>query len=89
MKWISDNKEWIFSGVGVIVISSIIKAIFKGKKRKRLTQNQRSGKNSPTSADVVCWHVGSSSVPIIKCACMVIVNYLFAYGRNYHRPFSF
>lgn len=46
MEWINENKEWIFSGVGVIVISAIINAIFKGKKRKRLTQNQNSGKNS-------------------------------------------
>lgn len=44
MQWIIDNKEWVFSGIGVFVISLIAAVIFKGK--KTASQTQKSGKNS-------------------------------------------
>ncbi|EOV9528762.1 MULTISPECIES: hypothetical protein [Bacillus cereus group] len=48
-QYIMDNKEWIFSGVGLPVIGIVI-AIFKGNKKDRqestYTFKQKSGKNS-------------------------------------------
>jgi len=44
MEWILENKEWIFSGLGVAVLSSII-LLFK-KKRDSINQTQKSGDNS-------------------------------------------
>lgn len=46
MEWINENKEWIFSGIGAVVIGVVIRAILERKKSKRLTQNQKSGRNS-------------------------------------------
>jgi len=44
MNWIIENKEWIFSGIGVFAISIII-ALFKCSRAKtKLTQ--KSGANS-------------------------------------------
>jgi hypothetical protein len=44
MQWIIDNKEWVFSGVGVFVLSLVI--TFFIKKGKSTKQTQKSGKNS-------------------------------------------
>ncbi len=45
--WITKNYQWIFSGIGVLIISTLISLIFKSKKRKhRMIQKQQSGKNS-------------------------------------------
>lgn len=49
MHWINDNKEWFFSGVGVVIISGIFKLIFDRKKDtegKSITYTQHSGNNS-------------------------------------------
>lgn len=44
MQWISDNKEWIFSGAGLFVLTALV-AIFK-KSGHTTSQTQKSGKNS-------------------------------------------
>ncbi|MBN1545519.1 MAG: hypothetical protein JW902_02550 [Syntrophaceae bacterium] len=44
MGWVIDNKEWIFSGVGIFLISTTI--VFLFKKRSSVNQFQKSGKNS-------------------------------------------
>lgn len=44
MQWILNNKEWIFSGVGVFILSIVLGFVFKN--RSALKQNQRSGSNS-------------------------------------------
>lgn len=44
MHWLLENKEWIFSGIGVFAISAIV-AIFVHKKGS-IIQNQKSGNNS-------------------------------------------
>lgn len=44
MQWIIDNKEWVFSGIGVFALSLIAAFIFKGK--GTTSQTQKSGKNS-------------------------------------------
>ncbi|HGH7180305.1 TPA: hypothetical protein ACJMKL_002486 [Bacillus luti] len=43
MEWIIQNKEWLFSGIGVVIITGIIGLVFKNK-----TPNQSitSGENS-------------------------------------------
>lgn len=43
MEWIINNKEWIFSGIGVTFISLIIGLLWKNKST---TMKQKSGKNS-------------------------------------------
>lgn len=48
MDWIVENKEWIFSGIGVFVLGLVI-SIFarKGKvKQKSIKMKQKSGSNS-------------------------------------------
>lgn len=47
--WINDNKEWIFSGIGVVIVGGIGKLIFDRKKDstdKGNTYMQHSGDNS-------------------------------------------
>ena len=44
LTWVIDNKEWIFSGIGVAVITGVI-ALLK-RRQNGLTQRQRSGANS-------------------------------------------
>ncbi len=49
MEWIINNKEWIFGGIGVAVISAIISlvvALFKRKPKKTFDMIQKSGHNS-------------------------------------------
>lgn len=47
--WINENKEWLFSGVGLVVLGWIFKLFFNKKKDKKENSNtfiQRSGDNS-------------------------------------------
>lgn len=44
MNWLIENKEWIFSGIGIVLASFILK-LFVGSKAK-IDQNQTSGNNS-------------------------------------------
>lgn len=43
MEWIVENKNWIFSGIGVFVIGLIINSI---RKQNTKSQIQKSGDNS-------------------------------------------
>ncbi|MEX0597042.1 MAG: LPXTG cell wall anchor domain-containing protein [Candidatus Paceibacterota bacterium] len=46
MKWIIENKEWLFSGAGVAIIAFLI-SFFRKKKRNQSTiQKIKSGANS-------------------------------------------
>lgn len=44
MQWMIDNKEWLFSGVGVFAITVIISIITS--KKRTIKQTQKSGSNS-------------------------------------------
>ena len=44
MRWIIENKDWIFSGVGVSIISLVV-GLF-AKNNIALKQTQKSGRNS-------------------------------------------
>ena len=44
INWLNSNKEWIFSGIGVGIISIIITLFFKRSQSKK--QIQKSGNNS-------------------------------------------
>lgn len=44
MQWILNNKEWLFSGIGVLVLSAIMGLIFRKKSASK--QIQKSGNNS-------------------------------------------
>ena len=46
MNWIEENKEWIFSGIGAVVIGTILTLIFKSKGKNKKIQTQKSGKDS-------------------------------------------
>jgi hypothetical protein len=50
MHWIIDNKEWVFSGIGVFLLSLIIGFFINKsrnlKSRSVVIQNQKSGKCS-------------------------------------------
>ncbi|MEW8051278.1 MAG: hypothetical protein AB2809_12965 [Candidatus Thiodiazotropha sp.] len=44
IKWLGANKEWIFSGVGVVLVAWIGRVIFQG--RRASSQKIRSGDKS-------------------------------------------
>lgn len=46
MQWVIDNAEWIFSGIGVFVISGIVALITKNKRAKTIKMKQKSGASS-------------------------------------------
>lgn len=43
--WVIDNKQWLFSGAGLVVISLLVRLIFK-KTYASSTQTIRSGDSS-------------------------------------------
>lgn len=43
--WVIGNKEWLFSGVGVVVVAWVMRLIFK-KANASFTQTIRSGDSS-------------------------------------------
>ena len=45
MAWLVDNKEWLFSGGGVVLVAWIIRIIFK-KRQATSIQTIRSGHDS-------------------------------------------
>lgn len=45
MEWLYQNKEWLFSGIGLAVLSAIVGLLFKGKNRKG-NQNINTGDGS-------------------------------------------
>lgn len=44
--WISDNKEWLFSGIGLAVVGGVCRIIFKKNLVSSSTQTIRSGDHS-------------------------------------------
>ena len=49
LKWILDNKEWIFSGIGVVALSillAVLKKIVKNENSQEGPMIQKSGKDS-------------------------------------------
>ena len=53
MQWIMVNKEWVFSGIGVLLVSVLVTIVLnyrrKPKKNRKILTNhqiQKSGKNS-------------------------------------------
>lgn len=46
MEWLSQNKDWIFSGVGVFFLGLVFAFFQKSKGKKRIKQKQKSGSNS-------------------------------------------
>lgn len=44
LAWIGSNKEWLFSGIGVLIVSTVITLFIRhGKSSKQI---QKSGSNS-------------------------------------------
>lgn len=51
LTWIADNREWIFSGIGVAALSGLGAWIFSVRRQSRteseaINQNQRGGSQS-------------------------------------------
>lgn len=47
MHWILQNKEWLFSGAGIFIITLIFTFLQKRKKaEKKMKMKQKSGNNS-------------------------------------------
>lgn len=46
MNWIIENKEWIFSGIGIFILTIILGLFKKRQKAKKIKMNQKSGDNS-------------------------------------------
>lgn len=44
MQWIIDNKDWVFSGAGIFIVSIIVGIFVKNKSPSK--QIQKSGSNS-------------------------------------------
>lgn len=44
MQWLINNREWVFSGIGVFILTLIISFLFK--KKSAISQIQQSGDNS-------------------------------------------
>jgi hypothetical protein len=45
VQWLIDNKEWVFSGVGVALIAGLVGLYFRSRSGGQ-SQYQRSGDNS-------------------------------------------
>jgi len=46
MNWIIENKEWVFSGIGVLIVSVIIGFFVQSRFGKKIAQKQKDGRNS-------------------------------------------
>jgi hypothetical protein len=46
MEWILANKEWLFSGIGILILGLLIKQFKKKKTLKAIKMKQKSGSNS-------------------------------------------
>ena len=42
INWISTNKEWVFSGVGIMIIGLIIKFFFNSSKKSSTNKEAKS-----------------------------------------------
>lgn len=45
IKWVMDNKEWLFSGIGIVVLVWIVRTIFK-RRETNSAQSIQTGKDS-------------------------------------------
>lgn len=43
ISWLDTNKQWVFSGIGVVIAVAIIKFFFRSS---GISQSQKSGKDS-------------------------------------------
>jgi hypothetical protein len=48
MQWIIENKEWLFSGIGITIVSWVLSKVFKKKNTKpnKTVMKQTSGHSS-------------------------------------------
>lgn len=46
MEWIIENKEWLFSGIGLLVLSTIGGLFYKKSKGEKNNQGIKSGDHS-------------------------------------------
>lgn len=43
INWIDENKEWLFSGIGIVVASLIIKFFFNRNRKNQKSSNEHNG----------------------------------------------
>jgi predicted tellurium resistance membrane protein TerC len=67
-QWIIDNKEWLFSGAGILVVTFVIGLFYQKKKRQIVVikeinnskkMNQRGGKHSTNYQSSGNMHIGT------------------------------
>ncbi|KON69631.1 hypothetical protein AKG34_13320 [Peribacillus butanolivorans] len=46
MEWLIQNREWVFSGIGIVVISAVARLFFKNKSSEKISQTIQSGDGS-------------------------------------------
>jgi hypothetical protein len=66
LRWVIQNKEWLFSGVGVTIVSLIIAIVLETRRKRSRTQHQSGGagsQNIQAGRDVNITLDASSSVP--------------------------
>lgn len=52
INWIIENKEWIFSGIGVLVISLILNFLFRRGNAKQIQKGGENSKNYQSSGNM-------------------------------------
>lgn len=58
MQWILDNKEWLFSGLGIFILTLIFS--FFAKNKNVTKQSQKSGKYSKNYQSARDIHIGKT-----------------------------
>lgn len=46
LEWLNENREWLFSGAGAVVLGWIGTRFFKGREKEKGGQSITSGENS-------------------------------------------
>lgn len=50
--WIIENKEWVFSGIGVFVISIVLALMTKKNGKKQIQKGGKNSKNYQSGGDI-------------------------------------
>ena len=50
--WIIENKEWLFSGLGITIIAFVVKKLFTQNNRSEDKQTQSQSEHTPQGNDV-------------------------------------
>ena len=63
-QWISDNVPWIFSGIGLVIVTAIIGGVWRTMRRKRPPANLSAASGPHSKVGVELSHVKARSADI-------------------------